>query len=70
MGSRLVSLSMMYLDRLYPSAAYHCVTYGAIHITSPACTGFIPNNLLSFTAAVSGSAIERRTASMASAPFA
>ena len=39
-GSLLVSLRMMYLLRSFPSAAYHCVTKGAIHMTSPACTEY------------------------------
>ena len=37
---RLVSLLMMYLDRVLPRAPYHCTTKGAIQMASPAVTGY------------------------------
>jgi hypothetical protein len=40
-GSSVVSLYSMYRLGWVPSAAYHCGTYGAIQMASPACTGYL-----------------------------
>ena len=33
----------MYREFCVPKAPYHCTTYGAIQMASPACTGYLRN---------------------------